>query len=83
MIDFQKKYKTQCGFPVRNLHWDMFAIDGEYFFAGNWYLGSWLDSGVPVMFTTDRKAISALSLVEISQISTSKNSNQIELNLKV
>jgi len=81
MINIDKKYKTRCGYPVRNLHASGLAYKGEYFHAGSWHLGGWLCNGNPDIPTTDLDFISSLSLVEYSEISVKRAGVQKQLKL--
>lgn len=80
MIDISLEYKTQSGCPVRNLHWDMFSIDGEYYLKGNWHDGSWTDNGRPAVLTTDKEFVTAFSLVEVPEEKVYLTSKQCEFN---
>jgi len=82
-IDLNKKYQTLCGWPVRNLHWDMFSITGEYFFNGEWRLGAWLGNGAPDVFPAagNRGVSASLGLIEVPESKISKQYKPVQMSL--
>jgi len=69
MIDLTKKYKTKCGYPVRNLCEvnELAPYNGEVLINGKWVKGAWTVNGAPGILTGDKKLFDDLTLVEISE----------------
>lgn len=65
MLDLSLHYKTQCGYPVRNLHASGLSYEGEFFYKDCWSAGAWLDNGKPDILTSDLDLIKNLTLTEI------------------